>query len=146
MNDNVGENIKNHAQRAFFIGVVSIIIFSVIFAVVAIDSDFEDVWYVPLIMAPFAIAAQWTVCLLIYGFGQLIENTNPNNNTEEVKSGARYTVAPDSPMGRLLANSESATNTQKRSASISDTWCCMNCGKQNPKHIKTCECGYKKAY
>ena len=142
MDNNIGENIKEHAKKSFKFGVIGIVLFAIIFAIASLDTDFEDIWYMPLIIAPFAIAAQWTICLLVYGFGQLIVNTQKDlSDTYNLSSSQNPTkeTALDRLKSTQIENSQSGKSV--------GTWRCLNCGKQNPKSTKECSsCGCMKPY
>ena len=135
MDNNIGVNLQNYAKNTFNIGVISIVVIAIISAI-SISIDYDS-WWIPLVIAPALISSLWVTCLFMYGFGQLIINTSSNTVKLE-------TVTSNSPMGRLLAESATKTNTSKQA--YTNNWTCLSCGKQNPKHIKECECGFKRAY
>lgn len=69
--DNIGSKIKTLAQVLTWVG----IIISVIWGIVIMATD-EDLIFAGLMIAVFGSLGSWISSFALYGFGQLIENTD----------------------------------------------------------------------
>ena len=168
----VGRKIKNAAVATALLGMVCSIIGGVI-AIIAGLADFKYCSYL-ILMGPIgAISgciATWLCCLPIYGFGQLIENTEPKKELRAATETApvsvsptnlpplvtkKHTPAPTAPhswrcstCGRMIDQNPCpfcADVADKEIKQDDFNWVCPRCGKKNLKERPNCwSCGFKK--
>ena len=87
MFDNIGGKIKGLASFLTWIGIIASVITGIIF----IADDAGGMGFLLIILGPLA---SWLSSLLLYGFGELIENTSIiAQNTSKKKSGANNLTA-----------------------------------------------------
>ena len=76
--ENIGNKIKGLAQMAFVVGAIAAVITGI--ALMATDEDLILYGLLVLIVGPIIA---WVSSWLLYGFGQLIENTDKEDNDIE---------------------------------------------------------------
>lgn len=112
MFNNVGSKIKSVAQLVTLIGILVSVISGIVVTVV--DSP------IGLIIIVAGSIASWLLSLTLYGFGQLIENTDilvANSKRQETEYKSPTTVQP--------ATSIDSVNTPEPK----HKWRCPKCGK-----------------
>ena len=121
--DNIGEKIKGLAKAFFFIGAIA-----AVFAGIFLMSDSEDTVLWGLLMIIAGPIISWVSSWLLYGFGQLIENSDMQvtllRKMERQLSTLREESAPD-------AKPAAATVTQAAfvpKAPRENRWKCNECG------------------
>ena len=71
MFDNIGGKIKSLAQVVCWIGIVCSVLYGIILIVA--DEDLAFLGFVVMIIGPLV---SWVSSFTLYGFGQLVENTD----------------------------------------------------------------------
>ena len=86
---NSGKIIKLIANIFFFIGIGVSVIFAFAFLVTAADSWYDEEFFIMLACLSFFLGpvVSYLANLLLYGFGELIENTSMMKNTTNTING-----------------------------------------------------------
>ena len=71
MFDNIGGKIKTLAMVVTWVGIIASVLSSFIFLVID-----DDMFIIGGVVAVFGSLLSWASSLVLYGFGQLIENTD----------------------------------------------------------------------
>ena len=118
MYDNIGGKIKLLAGISFIITALGAIITGFV-----LFNTYEELWcfLIMVLGITVALASSW----LIYGFGELIDNTAMTNNL--LKTTANK------------ANEQRAAQMTTRPLATNE-WRC-SCGQISPKYITSCRCG-----
>ena len=99
MFQNVGKKIKIWAISLFIIYTIACIICGIIFL-----CDGEALGLIPLLVGPFA---SWVSSFLLYGFGQLVENSdNQKKTTQEISARLSFIHSKISILEELAENNE----------------------------------------
>jgi len=89
--DNIGEKIKGLAKAFFFIGAIA-----AVFAGIFLMSDSEDTVLWGLLMIIAGPIISWVSSWLLYGFGQLIENSDIiTDNSDEIAAHIEHIATRD---------------------------------------------------
>lgn len=148
MFDNIGSKIKGCAKAIFFIEAVSFVISGI--ATIAEDEDMILVGLLLLIVGPFV---SWVSSWLLYGFGELIDNTT--YIAGKVANLNSTSAAPSVPnVNRSGYNGYSGTTnygtastnagytTSNANAGTVTTWTCGYCHSVNNGTSSQCRnCG-----
>ena len=96
MFDNIGKKIKSLAETISYIGIAASVIFSILFMLA--DASLESIFLGLFYLIAGAVAS-WIGSFLLYGFGQLIENTDilvkkfADEPTKNPKDNDEYTYS-----------------------------------------------------
>lgn len=139
MFDNIGGKIKTLAQVVCWIGIICSVIFGFIFGAEA------DSFLVGLLIIVLGSLTAWTSSFTLYGFGELIENSEiANSNTYEIHK-LLTRIAPEEKKEPVKETKTSyfssvATSTVKRTPN--GGWICKKCGTKNDSSAQFCkDCG-----
>ncbi len=125
MFENVGQKIKTIAK---FIWIVGAIYAAYCFFVFWDEGEpFEAV--VNLILTPIV---SFVVSMCMYGFGELVERAERENETSEQIAIEKY---------RLPIASGTETEQAYEAMPKAGQWKCSSCGKINANYVGTCGCG-----
>lgn len=129
MFDNISAKLKVLAKVVFIVGILA----SCASGIVVYCLDFDFLFFlIGLGTAVGGSALFWVWGALIYGFGELIENTSylkkGSEDSRELISSST-TAAKPSDIKPLAAGS---------------AWECPKCGKLHEKYETSCNCGYNK--
>ena len=124
MFDNIGERIKELALSIFVIEVIA----AVVSGIIMIVAGGDDLIVVGILTMIIGSALAYLSVILIYAFGELVENSTIIANC-------------------VANNEEARTNSSPRFAKKNigpDYWLCPKCGKSNHNTAGTCACGHRK--
>lgn len=153
MFDNIGGKIKVYAKVVFAIGAIVGSIVSIVMFFVMLD-EAAFLGFLWLILGiPLSILTAFLSTMFIYGFGELIENSErTRRNTEEIynavyniytgkyDTGAKRASAVKTPInhGTIPATSHCPSSVPVH-MSDDGTWECEKCGMRNPSSVKYCK-------
>lgn len=142
MFDNIGEKIKELALSIFVIEIIA----TVISGIVMIASGGDGLIIGGIVVIIVGIAASYLSVILIYAFGELVENSSviANYIYEQNDANGRAPVVTggaDHAPGVFLTE---AVGTPGHKIEP-EFWRCPRCGKSNHKTTGTCGCGQSKA-
>ncbi len=121
MFDNIGKKIKNLAATCAWIGIIGSIVLGI--AIISEGSDDEAI--IGILTAGVGALVSWVSSFCLYGFGQLIENT-------------------DIIAGRKGEIKESTTKNSVPSMNKTTFCACASCGAILPEGARFCDaCGKK---
>lgn len=173
MFDDIGNKIKSVAVVTTWVGIFLSIIEGIITFFCGIIY-FDDAGYLLIagpVSAVIGCIAAWLGSLVLYGFGQLIVNTDKPQKEASVEESVRNlniqaafvtrkppVAAPSSAShnwrcstcGKMISQDPCpfCTNAENQALEIiqDDTnWICPRCGKKNPNERPNCwSCGFKK--
>ena len=130
MFDNIGRKIKKVAVIIFFIGIACSTIISIV-----VSKESENIGGALICITMFAIGClgSWLSVLTLYGFGELIEQTQLNN--QMLKS-----IMEDKKEQKI--DSFEMPKDEKKPQENIHEWLCENCGKM--RNTSPCpHCGTK---
>ena len=138
MYDNIGSKIKTLAQVVFIIMAV----ISIISGVIIIFSD-DGAFIIGILTAGIGVLLSWIGTFFLYGFGQLIENTDILVRESKKQSNGIQKISTESNENDISTKkvAESMKNSQASSSNTSATVKrCPLCGERITS--KTCNfCG-----
>lgn len=154
---NIGRKIKTLALVLFWISLALGVIASLVGAIVMFAQGGRDEIYilfgflVLIFGSAFSFLVSWIGSFFMYGFGQLIDDTEINRRTNEqilarldggaVRGGAVVRGAAPSPVIPRPVRPPVA-ETPAAPADPEDTWFCRRCGAKNEGVAKFCfRCG-----
>ena len=132
MFENIGSKIKTVAIAAFVLGAV---------ASVVLGAMLSQQGIIGLFVAAIGVLTSWISSLALYGFGQLIENTDTiaahiRKIQMKEEREAFIKSAPKTPIPT------SSTSSASRTFNESGMWTCPHCGSLNDRSRDKCkECG-----
>ncbi len=137
MFENPASLIKGTAKALFVVFIILSIILAIVFGRDYSYSRYEFHFGFFILILIVSLIFDYVFCLLVYGFGQLIENTEPR----EVYIAEKPTFENK----EIKSENTKSKNTfeEKREPSANE-WKCPKCGKINQSYVGTCGCGEKK--
>lgn len=75
----IGDKIKNLAKYICCVGIIFSVIIAIILIVVGIEENLIFFIFLGLLVGVIGSFLSWIGVFLIYGFGELIDTTNKNN-------------------------------------------------------------------
>ena len=141
MFDNIGEKIKELALSIFVIEVIA----AVVSGIFLIFSGGDGLIIGGIITIIVGIAVAYLSVILIYAFGELVENSsiiaNYISNEEDSKSCAPLIGKGAESAPGVYITETIGTPGHKIEP---DFWRCPRCGKSNHRTTGTCGCGQQK--
>lgn len=135
MFENIGGKIKGLAKVTCWIGIVA----SVILGIILIAAD-EDLVLTGIITAAIGAVASWVSSFVLYGFGQLVENSDRVVYYAHKSVHPSHTGQSTQTTGYSL--SEMAKNREQGTTKSTGGWYCQACGTKNDTHALLCkDCG-----
>ena len=136
MFDNIGGKIKVLAIVGCWIGIISSIISGI-----AMMVEDEDLVFLGFLVMAIGSLVSWTSSFVLYGFGELIENSEAtNSNTYEIRR-LLMRIAPEEkkePVKSYLSSTPTSTVNKTSYGS----WVCKKCGTSNDANAIFCkDCG-----
>ena len=133
--DNIGGKIKGLAKVFAWIGIICSIIGGIVLFVISSNMRYNGGLYFGLGFVVIIIGSliSWISAWVMYGFGELIENTDiiAYNSQQKVSSSNVNTSSQNTVNNPLPIN-----------RNYGDTWVCKNCNEKNSNNINTCKgCG-----
>lgn len=122
MYNNVGKQIKGLVATIAIIEIIACVIIGIVVACI----DFEDMWWIGLIIILGGFFATWISYLFLYAYGELVDKT----------------CSIESFLTK--SNSSSSVANQNRTAGPNE-WKCSKCGTINQNYVGTCGCGQLKS-
>lgn len=133
MFDNVGKKIKSFVKFVFVMECVLVAIFVVI-SLATVDDAKTNL--ITLVCAAVFVLASWIGTFVLYGFGELVENSTICRKYIEEN-------LPGSSMAN--ANYSNYEHMQTDCYVGNDKWLCKNCGEKNAQSAIFCRnCGTNK--
>ncbi len=127
MFDNIGRKIKNIAIGVFVVEIISGISIGLS---IGIKTEWDNAFWaiVVIISSPFAA---WVSSVLLYGFGQLIENSDMLvvNSKKLVDKTTNQTKISQNPVDRFLSKPNNSTDNSTH------RWRCTNCGNMVSENL-----------
>lgn len=114
---NVGGKIKGLAAFVTWLGIIA----SVVGGIFYMSLDFEDTFFLGLVIAVSGSIVAWISSFVLYGFGELVENSAIIAQKQDVKVPRAKTSNNDS-----VSQSQMARNPQKKGNGK-----CQMCGAEN---------------
>jgi hypothetical protein len=115
--NNISKEIKDLSKVISIFCIILSIISGIALFVVFITSEILVFLFLSIIVIVIGSFGAWVLNCLIYGFGQLIENT-----------------------AAIVENTKSTDESQKTLDKTSDSnWTCPHCGHSNPQNALGCE-------
>lgn len=137
MFNNPSKKLKIIANIVFVIFVVFSFIMAFLFGRDYSYSSYEFHFGTFILILIVSLIFDYVFCLLIYGFGQLIENTEPR----EVYIAEKPTLEKKEIKSE---NTKSKNAFEEKREPSANEWKCPKCGKINQSYVGTCGCGEKK--
>lgn len=106
MYDNIGSKIKTLAKVVFVIMAILSVILGIVVAATAVEDYNEEKAPLGLLIAGIGILLSWVGTFFLYGFGQLIENSDILVREAKKQSNGIQKISTES-----TSNTSSATNT-----------------------------------
>lgn len=128
MFDNIGEKIKTLAVVTTWVGIIASIVGGF---VMLVQGTFEG-----LLVMVFGSLGAWIGSFVLYGFGQLITNTDVIAASAKGNEGSasKASAPADAPVAAAPA-------------APAQPWCCANCSFTNHPRVGTCQrCGVTKEW
>lgn len=124
MYDNIGGKIKTVAKVVGFTGIGISILTGLLFLLVAFSEEKFSYFGIGILVAFLGSLISWVSTIALYGFGQLVENTDVIAKQSKRQTGdLQY-------YGDMINESISSTKYQESHADKSTTSrYCTNCGK-----------------
>ncbi len=119
MYNNTGKQIKNLVATIASIEVIACVIIGIVVACI----DFDDMWWIGLIIIVGGLLITWISYLFMYAYGELVDKTCSIENYLTQNNGS---------------------SSQERVAGPNE-WQCSKCGTINQNYVGTCGCGQTKA-
>ena len=76
MFDNIGAKIKGLAKTLTWLSVIGSIVLGIVYIAIISDSWYDELWWVGLVIMAVGSLFAWISYWLLYGYGQLIENSD----------------------------------------------------------------------
>ena len=130
MFDNIGGKIKGLATFICWFGIIVSVIAGIAMISSATQGRYTDetlVW-TGIAVAVLGSLLSWVGSFVLYGFGELVENSSVIAKNTEVKQ----------------ANMDSSKEGSSKVVSSGKYWTCPTCKKQNPLTTSYCLCGTPK--
>ncbi len=132
--DEPGKRLKNFALIMAHIEALASVITGIIFICV----DFEDFWWIGLIIIFGGLFLTWIGYLLIYAFGELVDKTCMIESYLKPSEGFTDTnTQANDPTNPVV---DSQPIKYQRTLEQNE-WRCSKCGAINQNFINTCSCG-----
>ena len=134
-----GSKLQKIATTIFIIEIVGVII-----TAIAIAATAENIVAFFIIIA-VGIFNAYLIYLVMTAIGEAAENSA---EAVYILNEIRYPIKKlADAQGNGNASVQSSTSrVTKPVASFTGTWTCTSCGKQNPKSVNECDCGYRRTY
>ena len=132
MFDNIGGKIKVLAQVVCWIGIICSALFGII--IVANGKNFVFLGFMIMFVGSLL---SWCSSFVLYGFGELIENSEiANSNTYEIHK-LLTRIAPEG-----VSSTPISTTTSTIERTPDGGWICKKCGTKNVSNTQFCkDCG-----
>ena len=127
--------IKNIGSKIKILGEIYSLIIAILsgMAGVALSEAFDNYWF--LLIVIIGPVCSLPLCWLLYGYGELIDNTTKMNVNIEIQK--KY--------NGLILEELRKINGSVQKIEMLDEWVCDECGNKNDNQAKFCyECGNKK--
>ena len=127
--------IKNIGSKIKTLGVIYSLIIAIIsgMAGVSLSEAFNNYWF--LLIVIIGPICSLPLCWLLYGYGELIDNTTKMDINIEIQK--KY--------NGLILEELRKINGSVQKIEMLDEWVCDECGTKNDNHANfCCECGNKK--
>lgn len=138
MYDNIGSKIKTVAKVVGFAGIIISILTGLLFLLVAFSEEKFSCFAIGILVALLGSLISWASTITLYGFGQLIENTDVLVQDSQInKSSLRYIRKAYDNISNLRTDAinsqyESISNTKYQGAcsdKSATSRYCTNCEK-----------------
>ena len=134
MFDNIGGKIKTLAQVFCWIGIVSSALSGLVIM-------FDDDFLLGILIAAIGALLSWISSFTLYGFGQLIENSEiANGNTYEIYQLLKKSLPEKEKEDEKKTVSPTVPTSYNKSST--DCWYCKECDSRNEANARFCKsCG-----
>lgn len=122
MYNDVGKQIKNLASIIAIIEAISSAITGIIVAFI----DFDDMWWIGLIIIVGGLFVAWISNLILYAYGELVDKTSTIESY-------------------LNTNKSKGYGSNQNKIAGANEWKCSKCGAVNQNYVGTCGCGQVKS-
>ena len=140
MFDNIGGKIKGLAKFICWVGIIASIILGIIIISGAGTSygryRYTDSGMVVLGIITIVAGSilSWIGSFVLYGFGELVENSSELvEQIEEIRTKKNTAEFYRQPTGSVSSEGDAYSSQNQ--------WICPKCGRRNPITLKVCNCG-----
>ena len=113
---NVGGKIKGLAAFVTWLGIIAAVIGGIFYMTI----DFEDTFFLGLVIAVSGSVVAWISSFVLYGFGELVENSAIIAQKQDVKVPRAKTSSPVTPRNQIKKETQQKSNGK-----------CQLCGAEN---------------
>lgn len=140
---NPSKRIKIMAHIMLIINAITTLVFAIVFGREDLRPDYDFHFGYFLLILIIGLLVGYVIPLLVYGFGQLIDNTDVNQLTNNDIRKEEKIKTSNSGFDNLLSSTqnENKSDEPKNESSSVNEWKCPKCRAVNQNYIGTCGCG-----